>query len=240
MTVRVQKGFLLSVFLCSSEEPGRKSHQHRCHVGGGIQKDAIDIVSSMAGSSKINSVRASCWERTILVLPALKRWEASVFPFSCCQREGWYFCATPWWLVISFEDDLEKKGAHMVAPTFCVKRDDGIAVCCCRMCFEGYEMHLVTETELQRWLLTQPKAIPCTEIQAYKYKHKFCCLSLVTTKGICKRVSSMPVWSWISVVVTIWCIHLARWTRQLFHTSPSAGHLSTWHNHHPSLSPFRC
>lgn len=37
----------------------------------------------------------------------------------------------------------------MVAPTFCVRRDDGITVCCCGVYFEEYEMHLVTETELQ-------------------------------------------------------------------------------------------
>lgn len=41
----------------------------------------------------------------------------------------------------------------MVAPTFCVRRDDSVAFACCGVYFEGCEMHLVTETELQRYSL---------------------------------------------------------------------------------------
>lgn len=38
------------------------------------------------------------------------------------------------------------------------------------------------------------------------------------------------------VCCRVWCIHSACWTKQLFHTLASTGHLSTWHNHPPSLS----
>lgn len=172
----------------------------------------------MAGLWKINSVRPCCWERIILVLPALKWQEASVLSFNCCQREGWYFCATPYSLVTSFEDDLEKKGEHMMAPTFCVRRDDEkwgrdgkITVCCCGVCLEGYEMHLVTETELQPWLLIQPKANPCTEIWAYKCTHKFIppipAHPWSQLRGFVKQFPLCQFGLDVSSVVGTWCVH---------------------------------
>lgn len=139
------------IFLCWEEQAGKA-------ISTG------DIVSSLAGLWKTDS----CCERIIMVLPALRRWKALGYP----EREGWYFCATFCRLVISFEDGLEKKEAHTVAPACSGRRDDGVILLLWSVIWRVW-MHLFTETELELRLLIHPKAILCTEISLYIHTNLF-------------------------------------------------------------------
>lgn len=168
--------FSLFIFLCWEEQAGKA-----ISTGG--------IVSSLAGLWKTDS-----WcERIIMVLPAFRRWKALGYP----KREGWYFCATLWWLVISFEDGLEKK-EHTMA-TACsgrsgrgrgvITRCNFVAVKCILKSMKCVYLQKQNYS-YDFWYILKPF---CAQRYHFIYTQIYStcsCLPLVTTEEICTEVSS--------------------------------------------------